>query len=365
MLQKHQNIDVRGGENALPAKNNSVPQKMTENKGLSGAAKLFGVGVVLTIAWLVAAGAYIWTRIGWPEILTLAPFDLGILLLGAFAPLAFLWLLLGYFNRGMEARLKGNALDQLLASLGYPSAEAEARVARLTEALERHSKALQTSTDAAATRIETVTGALEKQGTSAGVAADNLLQTSDRLKTELEAREAHVRDLIDRIDEQGVRLNDAIKVQSSRLETAAGDAESRSIAVQAALTAQVGTLERAIAAADTKSQDIARLLAEISEKIFTHAARTLANTSDAKEALGAEIVQLEGAAERLRAKLDEGAAKLGERGQEIEEISRSSSAELAKTADILLQSTRSEEHTSELQSRENLVCRLLLEKKKK
>ena len=27
--------------------------------------------------------------------------------------------------------------------------------------------------------------------------------------------------------------------------------------------------------------------------------------------------------------------------------------------------TRSEEHTSELQSRENLVCRLLLEKKKK
>src|SRR5690606_40694572 len=28
-------------------------------------------------------------------------------------------------------------------------------------------------------------------------------------------------------------------------------------------------------------------------------------------------------------------------------------------------STRSEEHTSELQSRENLVCRLLLEKKKK
>src|SRR5690606_41973274 len=29
------------------------------------------------------------------------------------------------------------------------------------------------------------------------------------------------------------------------------------------------------------------------------------------------------------------------------------------------ESTRSEEHTSELQSRENLVCRLLLEKKKK
>src|SRR5690606_41117610 len=32
---------------------------------------------------------------------------------------------------------------------------------------------------------------------------------------------------------------------------------------------------------------------------------------------------------------------------------------------ICFQAMRSEEHTSELQSRENLVCRLLLEKKKK
>src|SRR5690606_42054755 len=34
-------------------------------------------------------------------------------------------------------------------------------------------------------------------------------------------------------------------------------------------------------------------------------------------------------------------------------------------ADALIAAYRSEEHTSELQSRENLVCRLLLEKKKK
>src|SRR6266511_5258220 len=34
-------------------------------------------------------------------------------------------------------------------------------------------------------------------------------------------------------------------------------------------------------------------------------------------------------------------------------------------ADLCRRGLRSEEHTSELQSRENLVCRLLLEKKKK
>src|SRR5690606_40093851 len=42
-------------------------------------------------------------------------------------------------------------------------------------------------------------------------------------------------------------------------------------------------------------------------------------------------------------------------------------ANIEKRAQLksLLDSLRSEEHTSELQSRENLVCRLLLEKKKK
>src|SRR5690606_41047887 len=37
----------------------------------------------------------------------------------------------------------------------------------------------------------------------------------------------------------------------------------------------------------------------------------------------------------------------------------------AEARDALPDAFRSEEHTSELQSRENLVCRLLLEKKKK
>src|SRR5690606_13947455 len=63
---------------------------------------------------------------------------------------------------------------------------------------------------------------------------------------------------------------------------------------------------------------------------------------------------------------------LNRRMQELDAISRVSN-ELTLTLDldyilnIILEEairTRSEEHTSELQSRENLVCRLLLEKKK-
>src|SRR5690606_24406063 len=48
-----------------------------------------------------------------------------------------------------------------------------------------------------------------------------------------------------------------------------------------------------------------------------------------------------------------------------EDFERRTSLQFSVGESSLLEKTRSEEHTSELQSRENLVCRLLLEKKKK
>src|SRR2546430_12468295 len=47
-----------------------------------------------------------------------------------------------------------------------------------------------------------------------------------------------------------------------------------------------------------------------------------------------------------------------------QQIWRSRSSEVRMWKRSLLSSSRSEEHTSELQSQSNLVCRLLLEKKK-
>src|SRR5436309_7252006 len=52
--------------------------------------------------------------------------------------------------------------------------------------------------------------------------------------------------------------------------------------------------------------------------------------------------------------------RLVSRGDEVVALARSPEA-----AETLASRERSEEHTSELQSRENLVCRLLLEKKNK
>src|SRR5690606_40105360 len=68
-------------------------------------------------------------------------------------------------------------------------------------------------------------------------------------------------------------------------------------------------------------------------------------------------LELEREKEELQAEIAELNAILGSEDR----LRRVVSKELAEVA----KKYRSEEHTSELQSRENLVCRLLLEKKKK
>src|SRR5438132_8212407 len=50
---------------------------------------------------------------------------------------------------------------------------------------------------------------------------------------------------------------------------------------------------------------------------------------------------------------------------ELVELARRLAAELRAVLPAMYDDTRSEEHTSELQSHSDLVCRLLLEKKKK
>src|SRR5690606_41781900 len=83
--------------------------------------------------------------------------------------------------------------------------------------------------------------------------------------------------------------------------------------------------------------------------------------------LKAELEKLTAKYERAKADL----AKFRTRAEEVE-AAKKAAAERALAEKSLEEQlaafkakVRSEEHTSELQSRENLVCRLLLEKKKK
>ncbi|MCY4215167.1 MAG: hypothetical protein OXF68_16285 [Gammaproteobacteria bacterium] len=68
------------------------------------------LGLVLTGAWLTLGGAYISASIGWGRVGSLDAATLGNFLEGAFAPLAFLWLVIGYFLQRKELEQNTEAL---------------------------------------------------------------------------------------------------------------------------------------------------------------------------------------------------------------------------------------------------------------
>ena len=69
----------------------------------------FGLG--LTTIWILLGFTYISTNISWAAFATLPAEDLGNFLEGAFAPLAFLWLVIGYFLQQKELQQNTAALQ--------------------------------------------------------------------------------------------------------------------------------------------------------------------------------------------------------------------------------------------------------------
>src|SRR3712207_8593178 len=76
------------------------------------------------------------------------------------------------------------------------------------------------------------------------------------------------------------------------------------------------------------------------------------------------VVVVAGLGVRVRAAQQAEAGRTGEVEQDVRVVERHLDAEDVDR-NLVVADVRSEEHTSELQSRQYLVCRLLLEKKKK
>ena len=83
------------------------------------------LGLGITMAWLLLGAIYVSTTIGWVYFADLPADELGSFLEGAFAPLAFLWLVIGYFLQQKELEQNTEAL--LLQSEKMAESEVHAR----------------------------------------------------------------------------------------------------------------------------------------------------------------------------------------------------------------------------------------------
>src|SRR5690606_15963789 len=107
---------------------------MTGRPSLKAGA-LLAFGTAVTLAWLGACAYYVYLYIGIEAVAYLLPHEVGGLLAGGFAPVAFVWLLLAFLGRGDALRVTAGELREELRRLTFPNEKDGERVAEITAAL--------------------------------------------------------------------------------------------------------------------------------------------------------------------------------------------------------------------------------------
>lgn len=93
------------------------------------------VGVVLSLVWLIMSFTYLLTAMALGQSIGSSPSALGGVIAGLFAPVAVIWLVIGYVQRAMEVDTIVSPLSRQLNSLLAPGASADVRVRRVTQQL--------------------------------------------------------------------------------------------------------------------------------------------------------------------------------------------------------------------------------------
>jgi len=97
------------------------------------------LGLSLTLSWLLLGTLYISQDIGWANFTRLPAAELGSFLEGAFAPLAFLWLVIGYFLQQKELEQNTLALRAQAEEIQRTAEQAVIQSKRM-EATEIHAR---------------------------------------------------------------------------------------------------------------------------------------------------------------------------------------------------------------------------------
>src|SRR5690348_13592851 len=193
----------------------------------------FGIGIFLTVLYVIGFILYIDTQIGWGNVEVLLPSEQGGLLAGLTAPLGFLWLFLAFLKRGTDVERHTEALQSELRKLSYPLTDAEAKTMRIADALRRQVDVLNAASDGAQTRLQQTGDALEAQAqrisgltealaARVGTARDGLAAETQNMDERIaavgKALRGHVADLEIQLNDAGRRLDDQARNFASQLD---------------------------------------------------------------------------------------------------------------------------------------------------
>lgn len=221
----------------------AVKKKQLDNK--LDARLLQGTGFIVSAVWLVGSALYVQRTVGWNNVSSLMPHELGGFLAGILTPIALFWMIAAFVLRSMDVKLYADALRDELQQMIFPSEEANRRVnndierlMRQTAEMSKVTKMMLSSLDEARAGIrgqivelkETGEFTLQKigdLGTKLGSRSNDVLNVREQLERtlqHLEERAAQSNALIDRLavaNNQIHEQNGAIAATTTESEHAA------------------------------------------------------------------------------------------------------------------------------------------------
>lgn len=137
--------------------------------------------LILSAAWLVVSYTYIDQQFGWDTFSQVFPHEIGGLAAGIVTPLALLWLVVSYLERGRLLQQEAAALKWYLEKMVYPASGSVERVNEITEALRQQARDLTNASEDAARRAVSIDSMIRQR-------ADELARITE--EANIKSREA-------------------------------------------------------------------------------------------------------------------------------------------------------------------------------
>lgn len=339
--------------------------------------KLINVtGVLLTALWIGLCFGYVQSYVGWSELLQLQPHLLGGFLAGALAPLALLWMVLAYLQRGADIHMYADALRAELQAMIFPTEERAQVISKDIEQLCHQAAELSTASKAVLksihrarlglrSEINDLTGISKKTEFHIDRLAEGLHERSAKLLSlteEIEGRTKSIdlksKDGVDAWDEVAkIVLQRAAEIEASM---GRGADKLDAAAEKMKETARVGDLlDQQVKALETVTDKATGAIREAGDKIRetrdsldqggeTLAARvgTMATSlkesvsaiQDAVESATEKTASLEERIEARAASLKEAADGLGDKVSAIETIGTEAANKLTEAMTVAVSS---------------------------
>jgi len=120
-------------------------------------------GILLSVAWVWGVYDYVEGVFGWFNLSELLPHEVGGLAAGAFTPLALLWMVIAFWERGQSLKRDTESLRWHLRRLIYPSDKAESCIHEIIESLRRQSRDLSQASEESLKRGEKLNDMVRKR----------------------------------------------------------------------------------------------------------------------------------------------------------------------------------------------------------